>query len=173
MLNIPDGTWFSFYRINPMSVVEVESPVQLHPQYGTRKKTKSPQERARAAKRQEHAGDPFDLKVMAIHNLRVRVKSLAEESRILRKEEKRAGIRYQEYLWYRRTGTLRRDIRHANLALAFVRGRKYREVEQHTLYVASNAVMPVLIAKFLREAHPDVTWAQNNVFIDVVHWLES
>lgn len=153
-----------------MSVAELESPVQLHPQYGTRKKTKSPKERARAAKRQEHAGDPFDLKVMAIHNLRVRIKSLAEESRILRKEEKRAGIRYQWILHERRTRSLRAGIRNAGLALAFLRGRKRQEVEPRIL---KHEVSAVFVMRCLREAFLDSTWEQSISVLDVMRWLES
>ena len=71
----------------------------------------------------------YDPKVAAIHMLRVNVKSLAAEAKIIRKEEKRCGIQYYWMLYSHRIGRLREEARYANLALAFVRGRLYSQVE--------------------------------------------
>lgn len=155
-----------------MSVVaELDSPVQLHPQYGTRKKTKSPKERARAAKKQQHAGDPFKSKVMAIHLLRVTVKSMVEESRILRREEKRAGIRYGDFLHKKRTKHLRTELQHANLALAYLRGRKYQEIE-----FSRCKAYPALasrIAGYLRQAFENPVIHNCTDVVAVIDWLNA
>jgi hypothetical protein len=72
----------------------------------------------------------FSTKVEAIHALRVNVKSLAAEARIIRQEDRRAGPGYREKLDYHRRGRLREESRYAQLALAFIRGRAYKTVEQ-------------------------------------------
>lgn len=74
----------------------------------------------------------FDRKVLAIHKLRVNVKSLAAEARIIRKEECRCGIQYQFALREHRRGRVREEARYAQLALAFLRGRRYSQVEHKT-----------------------------------------
>ena len=65
----------------------------------------------------------YDAKVAAIHRLRVNVKSLSAEARIIRKEAKRADAMYEMDLTLHRRGRLRLESRVAHLALAFVRGR--------------------------------------------------
>lgn len=71
----------------------------------------------------------YKLEVAAIHKLRVNAKSLAAEARIIRQEEQRCGGCYRAELTEHRRGRLRTEARYTFLALAFVRGRKYREVE--------------------------------------------
>lgn len=72
----------------------------------------------------------FSLKVLAIHQLRVNVKSLASEARLIRQEERRCGSIYVAHLQQHRRVTVREESRYAQLALAFVRGRAYKAVEQ-------------------------------------------
>lgn len=71
----------------------------------------------------------YDPKVAAIHKLRVNVKSLAAEAKIIRHEERRAGYQYQTELALHRRGRLREEARYAQLALAFLRGKPYISVE--------------------------------------------
>lgn len=71
----------------------------------------------------------FDKKVFAIHCLRVNVKSLAAEAKIIRRETKRAGSVYRERLVDHRRGKLRAESRATQLALAFLRETPYRSVE--------------------------------------------
>lgn len=78
----------------------------------------------------------YDFRIATIHTLRINVKSLSAESRFIRKEERRCGSLYRENLYLHRTRKLREESRYTQLALAFVRGRKYQQVE-------SNALMPV------------------------------
>lgn len=71
----------------------------------------------------------YDQKVMGIHRLRVNIKSLAAEAKIIRQEAKRCGACYVSYLTEHRRGRLREEARCAHLALAYLRGRTYRQVE--------------------------------------------
>lgn len=70
-----------------------------------------------------------DIRIAAIHKLRVNLKSLAFEAKAIRHEERRAGIVYRSSLREHRVGPLREEIRYTGLALAFVRNRPYRRVE--------------------------------------------
>lgn len=78
---------------------------------------------------QEKRGLVFENRVAAIHRLRVNVKSLAAEAKIIRAEEQRASHLYRSLLSAHRRGQLRDECRYANLALAYVRGRAYKSVE--------------------------------------------
>ncbi len=60
--------------------------------------------------------------------LKVKIKSLAEEARIIRKAEKK-GVR-RESLRFHRISVVRDEARHSQLAYAFVRGRTYAATEQ-------------------------------------------
>lgn len=71
----------------------------------------------------------FSNQVLFIHKLRVNVKSLAAESRLIREEAYRCGRQYVSYLTEHRRGRLREESRAAQLALAFIRERPYYTVE--------------------------------------------
>ena len=71
----------------------------------------------------------YDRKVSAIHKLRVNIKSLAAEAKIIRQEARRAGPGYREELTSHRRDHLRVESRVAHLALAFARSRAYKSVE--------------------------------------------
>lgn len=73
----------------------------------------------------------FDSRIMAIHKLRVNVKSIAAEARFIRKEAERCGACYSYTLDQHRRLYLRNEARLAHLALAFFRGRPYKSVESH------------------------------------------
>jgi hypothetical protein len=85
--------------------------------------------------------------------IKVKIKSLAEESKIIRTEERRAlGRRVQPKevqkadtflgrddqlrvsLWQHRTIDVRREARHALLAYAFLRGKPFTSVERIPKY---------------------------------------
>ncbi len=62
--------------------------------------------------------------------LRVKVKSLADEAKIIRKEEKRARLlSIRIGLRDHRTGIVRHEARHAQIAYGFLKGRSYAEIE--------------------------------------------
>ena len=92
-----------------------------HPQYGTQKKTKQRTKQQQA--RREYKDEKFSQFISATHLLRCNVKSLAAESRIIRKEERRVGLQYVDALRDHRIRVLREESRYAGLALAFIRGK--------------------------------------------------
>lgn len=61
--------------------------------------------------------------------LKVKIKSLADESRTIRKETAKARQPRKNQLHLHRVGVVRRAARNAHVAYAFVRGRAYRSVE--------------------------------------------
>lgn len=72
----------------------------------------------------------YDWKVAAIHKLRVNIKSLTAEAKIIRKEARRAGSFYSLQLTEHRRGQLRAEARYTHLALAYFRGRPHSSVER-------------------------------------------
>lgn len=66
-----------------------------------------------------------------VAELRVKVKSLAAEARIIRLEERRARTTAaRESLYFHRIRDVRREARAALLAYAFIRGRDYATCEK-------------------------------------------
>ncbi len=86
----------------------------------------------------------YNRKVAAIHKLRVNIKSLATESRLIRHECTKASPRYVGELDGHRRGRLREESRYAHLALAFVRGSKYSSTEKTNLKVDKFRLMKKL-----------------------------
>ena len=65
--------------------------------------------------------------------LKVKIKSLAEEARIIRLETKRARkISIKNGLALHRTGIVRLEARHTQLAYGFLRGLAYSQMESKT-----------------------------------------
>jgi hypothetical protein len=63
--------------------------------------------------------------------LKVKIKSLAAEARIIRKETKRAKrASIRDGLALHRKGPVRFEARHTHLAYGFLRGLEYRQMEQ-------------------------------------------
>ena len=62
--------------------------------------------------------------------LRVKVKSLAAESRIIRQEEKHSRGLLRDELHLHRVGIVRSESRSACLALGFIKGRTYEQMEK-------------------------------------------
>ena len=60
--------------------------------------------------------------------LKVKIKSLAEEAKIIKLEEKRNKLAREE-LYLHRIQVVRTEARATLLAYGFLRGRKYRELE--------------------------------------------
>jgi len=62
--------------------------------------------------------------------LKVKIKSLAEEAKIIRKETKRAKrASIRDGLALHRRGIIRFEARHTYLAYGFLRSREYRKIE--------------------------------------------
>ena len=65
--------------------------------------------------------------------LKVKIKSLAAEAKIIRKEEKRARREsLRRGLEDHRKGIVRTEARHTHLAYGFIRGREYSQMESST-----------------------------------------
>ena len=108
--------------------------------YGLLQYKNNPEHRALVIRRERqrknrHAKFGHDPKVAAIHRLRVNIKSLAAEAKIIRHEESRAGFDYYFELNHHRRGNLRYEARLAHLALGFIRGRKRSYVENNAEYM--------------------------------------
>lgn len=61
--------------------------------------------------------------------LRVKLKSLAAEAQIIRREERRTHGQLRNELHQHRVGVLRRTTRHTHLAYGFIRGRTLEQME--------------------------------------------
>ena len=64
--------------------------------------------------------------------LRVKIKSLAEEARIIRREERATFGTLREELYRHRMDVVRSEARHAHLAYGFIRGLSYEQMEAST-----------------------------------------
>lgn len=101
----------------------------------------------------------------AVSKFRVKIKSLAEEARIIRHEVRRR----KRCQWVpgclnlHRTGILRREQRHTLLAYAILRGHAYARVEQRT-------VAPPDMGAIAR-IYQSLTGSRKK--IDVAGWLEG
>ena len=79
--------------------------------------------------------------------LKVKIKSLAEEARIIRKEENKRGP-----LWWglrlHRTGIVKSEARAALLAYGFLRGLTYRQIEANTKFAPDWARVKKLVDRY-------------------------
>lgn len=70
---------------------------------------------------------------LAVHKLRVNVKSLSAEAKFIRQEIKRAAdVDHKNALAYHRSQRVKPESRLAQLAMAYLRGRPYRSAEAKT-----------------------------------------
>jgi hypothetical protein len=71
---------------------------------------------------------------MSTKFLKVKIKSLAEEARIIRFEERKSWGQLRDQLAIHRKGVVRREARHSLLAYGYLRGRTYQAMEasRHT-----------------------------------------
>jgi len=100
---------------------------------------------------------------IAVHQLRVNVKSLAAEARFIRHEMRRTqSVEAKGSLAYHRRLRLKPEARLAHLALAYVKGVPYRKVENHCKdKVKSDAL------------HKKINRFTDVVFDDVKGWLHT
>jgi hypothetical protein len=64
--------------------------------------------------------------------LKVKIKSLAAEAKIIRQEERKSGGRLRNGLHEHRVGIVRSEARHSLLAYGFLRGRDYSRLEKNS-----------------------------------------
>lgn len=67
---------------------------------------------------------------MSTKFLKVKIKSLAAEARIIRHEERKSRGQLRNDLAAHRKGIVRREARHTQLAYGYLRNRPYRKLEQ-------------------------------------------
>ena len=80
--------------------------------------------------------------------LRVKVKSLAEEARIIRQEEHRTKGVLRDELHRHRTWDVRREARASCLAYGFIRGRSYSQMEARCVQPPNWETVKRLVQKF-------------------------
>lgn len=84
-----------------------------------------------------------------IHRLRVNVKSLAAESRIIRAEMRKADKTSRHLLDLHRSTRVRPEARLAHLALAWAKGRTYPQAEAKTTQPVSAQRLTEKVNRFL------------------------
>ena len=100
--------------------------------------------------------------------LKVKIKSLAEEARIIRKEERKPHGDMNEYgysakrtgLHDHRVGPVRREARHALLAYGFIRGRKYRQMEAKDSSTPDWAAVKRMVVKYGLQGYGWKIWSR-------------
>ena len=99
---------------------------------------------------------------MSIVFLKVKVKSLAAEAKIIRREEQRCKSRPADkpgrtelllQLKAHRRDTVRREARHSLLALGYLRGRTYRTMERTCHQSPSWSEVERMVKKYGPPAH--------------------
>lgn len=100
--------------------------------------------------------------------LKVKIKSLAEEARIIRLEEKRSkpGGQLQCELHRHRVYDVRREQRHSLLAYAFIRGRSLESCERRSEFEPDWNRVKSLVEKF---GTTDYT-ARNDQSVRLTEW---
>lgn len=91
----------------------------------------------------------FDNRILAIHQLRVNIKSLAAEAKIIRREVKRCSLLYISALTEHRKGSLRAEARYAQLAMGFIRNCEYKSIENKTFTPVNAERLYQKIRRFL------------------------
>ena len=85
--------------------------------------------------------------------LKIKIKSLAEEARIIRTEERKSKGWIRNSLRLHRIEDVRREARHSLLAYAFLRGVPYHVVENYTETPIDWSKVQRMVSKF------GVAWA--------------
>ncbi len=86
--------------------------------------------------------------MLKLKQLKVKIKSLAAEARIIRLEELRSSGVTRQSLYFHRVYDVRNEARWSQLAYAFLRGRDYSQIEaKNSGWVNWDRVMK-LVAKF-------------------------
>lgn len=105
-------------------------------------------------------------RVMAIHKVRCNIKSLAAEAKIIRQEERRAGLEYRAALTCHRRGRLREEARYAYLALGYLRRRAYTQVERNAKVKPEWARLLDKLKRYINTQKVDVEdWLRSDVLI--------
>jgi len=92
--------------------------------------------------------------------LKVKVKSLAAEAKIIRKEEKRCkNSSLRNGLYRHRIDVVRYESRHTNLAYGFLRGRTYSQIESGAKKPPDWAKVRKMVEKY---GMPIISWTSED-----------
>lgn len=80
--------------------------------------------------------------------LRVKLKSLAAESKIIRREEKRSWGNLRTELYLHRIQVVRSAARHTSLAYGFIRGIPYEQMEKSCTAAPDWASVRTMLKKY-------------------------
>lgn len=93
--------------------------------------------------------------------LKVKVKSLAEEARIIRREERRMrGGTLRDELRQHRVGIVRWHARHAHIAYGLIKGRSLEQIERSALVAPDWKEIRRQLAKYGPQRDWDVPGAE-------------
>lgn len=102
--------------------------------------------------------------------LKIKLKSLAEEARIIRKEEKKAfdagDYAKGTELYLHRLHVVSKAARHTHLAYAMIRGKAYRDVERTTkrpYYLIDRKAVASMLSKY----------GDGREYPDVYDWIKG
>ena len=114
-----------------------------------------------------------------IKQLKVKIKSLAAESKIIRLETHRTkDIVTKNDLAIHRTGVVREEARYSQLAYAFLRGRSYASIEAKTEKELDLARVRKLVERFgvagsLDESYTDYGLRKKKQEEEFLQWIED
>jgi hypothetical protein len=86
--------------------------------------------------------------MLKLKELKVKIKSLAAEAKIIRLEETRSKGSQRQSLYFHRIYDVRQEARLSQLAYAFLRGREYSQVESKNSKLVNWDRLIKLVEKF-------------------------
>jgi hypothetical protein len=110
--------------------------------------------------------------------LKIKIKSLAAEAKIIRKEERKQKGRLREGLYLHRLLVVRAESRLSQIAYGFIRGRAYSQIEKNAKPFDKKRVLS-LIEKFGvchdYDNESDAIWQARarNAKIDSIDWVNK
>lgn len=91
--------------------------------------------------------------------LKVKIKSLAAEAKIIKQETKRArSVSIKNGLYRHRIDVVRVEARHTQLAYGFLRGRAYHQIEKNACQIPNWAKVRKMVEKYGTHLAP---WSLN------------
>lgn len=95
---------------------------------------------------------------MSTKFLKVKIKSLAAEARIIRHEERKSRGQLRNDLAAHRKGIVRREARSSQLAYGYLRGRPYRKLEPTCHRQPDWTAVERMVKKYGRLQQPIEEW---------------
>lgn len=88
--------------------------------------------------------------------LKIKLKSLAAEAKIIRREEKKGG-EFREGLYRHRIDVVRHEARHTILAYNFIRGVSYKQTEPKTNTPINTDKVKAMVKRYGKQRGP-IDW---------------